>query len=87
VVSDQEVAGFKHHMDAYLSRLHDPNVAVRRGYASALGALPGRLLCGRAEEVCMFLCLCDSVCVNLCVRVSLCVFVCICMLGRVLGTS
>ncbi|KAF5833816.1 hypothetical protein DUNSADRAFT_9763 [Dunaliella salina] len=38
-------------MDAYLTRLHDPNVAVRRGYASAVGAMPGRLLQGRAEEV------------------------------------
>lgn len=53
VVGDAEVAAFQRHMDAYLSRLHDPNVAVRRGYASALGALPGRLLQGRAEEVCV----------------------------------
>uniref|UniRef100_A0A7S3QWP0 Tubulin-specific chaperone D n=1 Tax=Dunaliella tertiolecta TaxID=3047 RepID=A0A7S3QWP0_DUNTE len=51
VVSEEEVARFRRHMDAYLTRLHDPNVAVRRGYASALGALPGRLLQGRAEEV------------------------------------
>lgn len=31
-----------------MSRLHDPNVAVRRGCALALGALPRRLLAGGA---------------------------------------
>ncbi|KAG2492086.1 hypothetical protein HYH03_009582 [Edaphochlamys debaryana] len=36
--------------DAYLARLHDPNVAVRRGYAAALGCLPPQLLAPMLDE-------------------------------------
>ncbi|PNH09641.1 Tubulin-specific chaperone D [Tetrabaena socialis] len=36
--------------DAYASRLHDPNVAVRRGYSLALGCLPGALLRPMLDE-------------------------------------
>ena len=51
--SPEHVAGFSHFIDAYLSKLHDPNVAVRRGYALALGALPSWVLAPRLEEVCV----------------------------------
>lgn len=39
------------YLDQYLSRLHDPNVAVRRGYALALGSLPLQLLHPVRDEV------------------------------------
>lgn len=51
VVSAEQQAGFARYVDAYLTSLHDANVAVRRGYAQALGALPRRMLAPRAEEV------------------------------------
>ncbi|KAG2446099.1 hypothetical protein HXX76_000699 [Chlamydomonas incerta] len=38
------------YQDGYLSRLHDPNVAVRRGYSLALGSLPRELLEPVLEE-------------------------------------
>ncbi|EFJ45543.1 hypothetical protein VOLCADRAFT_94333 [Volvox carteri f. nagariensis] len=38
------------YQDAYLTRLHDPNVAVRRGYSLALGSLPAQLLRPVLEE-------------------------------------
>jgi hypothetical protein len=41
---EKQVAGF-------LSRLHDPNVAVRRGYSAALGALPSGLIQPVAMQV------------------------------------
>ncbi len=39
------------YLDQYLTRLHDPNVAVRRGYALALGSLPLQLLRPVRDEV------------------------------------
>ena len=51
-MSESDAAPFREkQMSAYLTRLHDPNVAVRRGFASALGALPALLLGPQAEEV------------------------------------
>ncbi|GIL68790.1 hypothetical protein Vafri_22026 [Volvox africanus] len=38
------------YLDAYLTRLHDANVAVRRGYSLALGSLPAQLLRPVLEE-------------------------------------
>ncbi|GLC39358.1 hypothetical protein PLESTM_000887300 [Pleodorina starrii] len=38
------------YLDSYLTRLHDPNVAVRRGYSLALGSLPQQLLRPVLEE-------------------------------------
>lgn len=62
VVSPTEVASFStRHLDAYLNRLHDANVAIRRGYAAAIGALPALLLQDRAEEVCQKPCMCVCV--------------------------
>ena len=72
MVSAADVSAFARHMDAYLSRLHDPNVAVRRGYASALGALPSQLLQGRVDEV-------RSVCVCVCVHARLYKYIQHCM--------
>ncbi|GFR52318.1 hypothetical protein Agub_g14856, partial [Astrephomene gubernaculifera] len=40
----------RRYLPAYLSRLHDPNVAVRRGYGRALGGLPRELLEGVEEQ-------------------------------------
>ena len=52
VLSESDAASFREkHLNGYLTRLHDPNVAVRRGFASALGALPALLLGPRAEQV------------------------------------
>lgn len=48
----EEAAAFRSkQLQGYLTRLHDPNVAVRRGFAAALGALPAELLGPQAEEV------------------------------------
>ncbi|KXZ49841.1 hypothetical protein GPECTOR_19g292 [Gonium pectorale] len=38
------------YLEPYLARLHDPNVAVRRGYSMALGSLPAPLLLPVLEE-------------------------------------
>lgn len=51
VVTREQVAMFNATLDNYLSRLHDANVAVRRGYAQAVGTLPAWVLRPQAEEV------------------------------------
>lgn len=49
--SDQVETFTSKYMSSYLARLKDANVAVRRGYAQALGALPAWLLVGSVDEV------------------------------------
>ncbi|KAL6757954.1 armadillo-type protein [Haematococcus lacustris] len=51
IVSAAEVAGFERTFDSYLARLHDPNVAVRRGCAAVMGVLPPAVLQSREEKV------------------------------------
>lgn len=50
-MTPEHVAGFSPQLDAYLSRLHDANVAVRRGYAQAVGTLPAWVLKPQAGQV------------------------------------
>lgn len=48
----------------YLELLSDPNVAIRRGSALALGVLPYELLAVRWRDVMLKLCCCTAIEVN-----------------------
>jgi hypothetical protein len=60
-----ETGGTGDIMSKYLQMLTDPNVAIRRGSALALGVLPYDLLANRWRDVLLKLCSCCAIEVNL----------------------
>lgn len=51
-----QVEAFSGTVQRYISRLHDPNVAARRGFILALGALPRRLIAANLNDILSALC-------------------------------